>query len=66
MGSNYMEYIKEVHRILKPWSRMFICETLNRFKSKIVEFEKELNEIGFKVNTVRKTEKFIYFTAEKD
>ncbi|CAG8449505.1 10507_t:CDS:2 [Diversispora eburnea] len=46
MGTNYIEFLKEAHRVLKPMGELKIAEVVSRF-SDINAFIKVLAEIGF-------------------
>ena len=72
MGTNYMGYLKEGHRVLKPFGKIFICEPLssgkwdrgNGIEDGIV---KSLQESGFTSPKIfKRCDKFIYVIAEKN
>lgn len=72
MGTNYMGYLKEGHRVLKPFGKIFICEPLssgkwdrgNGIEDGII---KSLQESGFTSPKIfKRCDKFIYVIAEKN
>ena len=66
MGSNYIEYLKEGHRILKPFGLMFICEPYKKVKDKLETYKENLEEIGLNVsNTKSSIKKFVYIDCIK-
>lgn len=66
MGSNYLDYLIEAHRVLKPYGNIFICEPASRWDGKEDKLINELKSIGFKVfDTIRNTESFIYIEGLK-
>ena len=66
MGSNYLDYLKEGHRILKPFGLMFICEPYKKVKDKLESYENKLKEIGFNVTSIKSSiNKFVYIDCIK-
>ena len=66
MGSNYIDYLKEGYRILKPFGLMFICEPQKKVSEKLDDYKIKLGDIGFNVTSVRNSlNKFIYIDCIK-
>ncbi|KAJ3042740.1 25S rRNA (adenine645-N1)-methyltransferase [Rhizophlyctis rosea] len=47
MGTNYMDFVKEAHRILKPGGKLKIAEVISRFPN-VDRFIQVLESVGFK------------------
>jgi hypothetical protein len=65
MGSNYVDYLKEGHRTLKPYGIIMICEPKSKWEGRENELISVLEEIGFNCRIVRTTDKFIYIDGNK-
>ena len=66
MGSNYLDYIKEAFRIIKPYGNLFICEPKKKINNRIEDFKKDIESVGFKIIEVNShSSKFIYFQGIK-
>jgi len=65
MGSNYLDYIKEAFRIIKPYGSIFICEPKKKLEKRLEVFQKEIESTGFKVVEVNSTSQFIYIQGIK-
>ena len=65
MGSNYVDYLKEEHRTLKPYGIIMICEPKSKWEGRENELISTLEEIGFNCRIVRTTDKFIYIDGNK-
>ena len=66
MGSNYLDYLKEAFRIIKPYGNLFICEPKKKIDNRIEEFKKDIESVGFKIIEVNShSSKFIYFQGIK-
>jgi len=65
MGSNYDNYIKEAHRVLKSMGFIIIAEPINKWKQREQELEDLLIEAGFDKPKIKKTGSFIYLRSVK-
>ena len=66
MGSNYVDYLKEAYRVLKPMGLLMICEPATKWEDKENELKEVLSDIGFKVNgDVKFSDRFIYLDGIK-
>jgi hypothetical protein len=65
MGSNYLDYLREEHRTLKPYGIIMICEPKSKWEGRENELISVLEEIGFNCRIVRTTDKFIYIDGNK-
>lgn len=66
MGSNYLDYLKEAFRIIKPYGNLFICEPKKKIDNRIEDFKKDIESVGFKIIEVNShSSKFIYFQGIK-
>lgn len=65
MGTNYTDYIKEAHRILKPMGFIFIAEPQAKWEGRQEEFERLIAESGFGKPVILKSANFIYLKSEK-
>lgn len=66
MGSNYIDYVKEGYRILKPFGFMFICEPYKKMEGKIENYKLKLEETGFNVTSTKtSSKKFVYVDCMK-
>ena len=67
MGSNWQDYLKEAHRVLKPDKFLKIAETASRWEEdKLNNLLEELRSIGFGImDEPCKSFKFIYINAVK-
>ena len=67
MAPNYLEHLKEGHRILKYYGQMFICKKKKKMEGKIDKFKSEIEEIGFSVRKpIISNQKFVYFDCTKN
>ena len=65
MGSNYEDYIREAHRILKTMGFIFIAEPQAKWEGKQNELEQLMSKIGFSKPTIWKSGNFLYLKSEK-
>uniref|UniRef100_UPI0040497A66 helicase-related protein n=1 Tax=Flavobacterium sp. TaxID=239 RepID=UPI0040497A66 len=66
MGSNYLDYLKEAFRIIKPYGNLFICEPKKKIDNRIEDFKRDIESVGFKIIEVNShSSKFIYFQGIK-
>lgn len=66
MGTNYTEYLKEAHRVLKPFGLVFISEPSTRWEDREDELKDKLIDAGFKISgDVRHSDRFIYVDGIK-
>ncbi len=65
MGSNYKDYLKEAHRVLKYDSRVYIAEPLSKWEGRIEELVKLLENIGFQCLKPEIGQKFFYVEGVK-
>jgi len=67
MAPNYLDHLKEGHRILKYYGQMFICQPYKKMEGKIDKFKSEIEELGFSVSKpVISSQKFVYFDCTKN
>ena len=67
MAPNYLDHLKEGHRILKYYGQMFICQPYKKMEGKIDKFKSEIEEIGFSVRKpIISNQKFVYFDCTKN
>ena len=45
MAPNYLDHLKEGHRILKYYGQMFICQPYKKMGGKIDKFKSEIEEL---------------------
>jgi superfamily II DNA or RNA helicase len=67
-GTNYEDYIKEAHRVLRYDGKIYIAEPAKDYQTKEEQEElvKMLNEVGFEqVGSIENRGKFIYLTGIK-
>lgn len=65
MGSNFCDYLKEAHRVLKPYGHLHIVEATSRF-SNVASFVAALETMGFerfKVTTI--SDRFTWLHGSK-
>jgi superfamily II DNA or RNA helicase len=65
MGTNYTDYIKEAHRILKPMGFIFIAEPQAKWEGRQDELERYMMESGFNKPVVWRSGNFLYLKSEK-
>jgi len=65
MGSNYLDYIKEAFRVVKPYGNIFICEPKKKVEQRLEVLKKEIESVGFKIVEVTKSSQFIYIQGVK-
>lgn len=66
MGTNWTDYLREAHRILKNCGNLYIAETVNSWDGKINELTSTLQEIGFElIGEPKIMEQFIFIDAIK-
>ncbi|MBL7870387.1 MAG: DEAD/DEAH box helicase family protein [Cyclobacteriaceae bacterium] len=65
MGTNYIDYIKEAHRILKPMGFIFIAEPQAKWEGEQYELERLVVESGFGKPLVWRSSNFLYLKSEK-
>ena len=66
MAPNYLDHLKEGHRILRTYSKMFICQPYKKMEGKIDKFKSEIEELGFSVDHKTSSQKFVYFDCTKN
>jgi superfamily II DNA or RNA helicase len=67
MGTNYIEYLKEAHRVLKPMAQIFISEPSKRWEDKENELKDKLINIGFTIiGDIKYSDNFIYINGIKN
>ena len=66
MGSNYEDYIKEAHRILKPMGFLFIAEPMGKWEGKTEQLEALIQSSGFSRPQITRSGNFIYIKCEKN
>ncbi|RKP36842.1 methyltransferase-domain-containing protein [Dimargaris cristalligena] len=65
MGTNFLDFIQEAHRILKPNGNLWIAEVISRFTN-IGKFVKTLTRMGFRLlNRDDSNKMFIQFEFQK-
>ena len=65
MGSNYIDYLKEGCRILKPYGNMFVVEPQKKWENNSDKLISELESIGLKKVDSYTSSKFIYVQYQK-
>ena len=65
MGSNYLDYIIEAFRVVKPYGNIFICEPKKKVEKRIEVLKKEIESTGFKIVEVTTSSQFIYIHGIK-
>ncbi|MDB4130540.1 SNF2-related protein [Flavobacteriaceae bacterium] len=65
MGSNYIDYLKEGYRILKPYGNMFIVEPKKKWENKSEKLVSELDSIGLKIVENYTSNRFLYLQLIK-
>ena len=66
MGTNYSEYFKEAHRVLKPMGVLMIAEPSTKWQDKEEDLKTKLTEAGFKlIGEIKYSERFVYIDAIK-
>jgi hypothetical protein len=63
MGTNYVDFIKEAHRVLKEGSELKIAEVISRF-SDVDAFIELMDELGFEFMDkvyIHATKLYIFF-----
>ena len=65
MGSNYLDYIKEAFRVVKPYGNIFICEPKKKVEKRLEVLKKEIESIGFKIIEVTTSSQFTYIHGIK-
>ena len=65
MGANYIDYIQESHRIMKPLGHLFICEPKKKVQKRMESLIAEIENVGFKVVSTKTSSQFIYIQAIK-
>jgi ubiquinone/menaquinone biosynthesis C-methylase UbiE len=67
MGSNYLDYLKEAYRVLRPYGKIFVCEPANKWGGNGEELKEVLESVGFKCfGAVKNTDKFVYIDGDKN
>jgi len=66
IAPNYLDHLKEGHRILRTYSKMFICQPYKKMEGKIDKFKSEIEELGFSVDHKTSSQKFVYFDCTKN
>lgn len=65
MGSNYIEYLNEGHRILKPYGNMFIVEPQKKWENNSDKLINQIESIGMKVVESYTSSRFLYIQCLK-
>jgi len=65
MGSNYLDYIKEAFRVVKPYGNLFVCEPKKKVEKRLEALKKEIESTGFKIVEVTTSSQFIYIHGIK-
>ena len=69
MGTNYVDFLREGHRVLKHGGRMFIAEVRSRVEAVLEEFLAMLQSMGFAIDSVDKDNKMfvmVFVTKKGD
>ncbi len=66
MGTNWVDYLKEAYRILRPYGHLFIAEPQRKWQEHIEELKQAVTTQGFcLLDGVEQRYDFIYLTAIK-
>jgi ubiquinone/menaquinone biosynthesis C-methylase UbiE len=66
MGTNWMDYLKEAHRSLKPFGHLFIAESQRKWQDNLDTLENAVRTQGFQLlGRIEQRYDFIYLTAIK-
>lgn len=66
MGSNYIDYLREGYRTLKPFGQLFICEPASKWAGRENELKNVIESVGFRCfGAIRNSDKFIYIDGVK-
>ena len=65
MGSNYLDYIKEAFRVVKPYGNLFVCEPKKKVEKRLEALKKEIESTGFKIVEVTTSSQFVYIHGIK-
>ena len=66
IGVNWIDYLKEAHRTLRPYGHLFIAEPHGRWLNKIQVLKQAVETTGFQlVGDVEQRYNFVYLTAVK-
>jgi superfamily II DNA or RNA helicase len=66
MGNNWVDYLKEAYRTLKPYGHIFIAEPKVRWQDRVHELKEAISITGFHtLGDVEQRYDFIYLTALK-
>jgi SAM-dependent methyltransferase len=66
MGVNWVDYLKEAYRTLKPYGHLFIAEPAKKWQDRIGELEEAVKAVGFRImGDVEQRYDFLYLTAVK-
>jgi Hypothetical methyltransferase/Helicase conserved C-terminal domain/Type III restriction enzyme, res subunit/Integrase repeat unit len=67
MGTNWVDYLKEAYRTLKPYGHLFIAEPLRKWQEHIEDLKHAVRTQGFSLlGTIEQRYDFIYLTAIKE
>ena len=64
MGTNWLDYLKEARRTLKPLGYLFIAEPIGRWRDDRAALQAAVESAGFRVvGDIEQRYEFIYLTA---
>jgi len=67
MGTNWVDYLKEAYRTLKPYGHLFIAEPQRKWQEHIEDLKRTVKAQGFcMVGDIEQRYDFIYLTALKE
>ena len=66
MGTNWLDYLKEAHRVLKPFGYLVIAEPVGRWRDDPAALRAAVESVRFRaVGEIEQRYEFIYLTALK-
>lgn len=66
MGRNWADYLKEAHRVVRPFGQLFIAEAAERWTDKTDQLLRAVEDAGFRIaGGIEQRYSFVYLTAVK-
>jgi hypothetical protein len=65
MSRNWIDYIQEAYRVLKPMGHLYICEPETKWFEKELEFKDMIESVGFRCFNIERSNNFIYLEGFK-
>ena len=64
MGHNYLDYIREAYRTVRPYGFIFVCEPATKWKDRENELKEAIESVGFRCLGATKNTESLFILME--